>query len=131
MEITINIPKNTYEVPTEIREDVVQKICEAFLNKSCWSIFHPFSQGCYRRATLFVQARNGKGVGFSNRADFLGKEGIKVRGCEIAAAFKALRDAGYHMYRYYEYREWMGYKVDEKPYVEGAVEVSDFTDFID
>ena len=35
MEITINIPKNTYEVPTEVRPEIVQQICESFLCGNC------------------------------------------------------------------------------------------------
>ena len=33
MEVNVKIPKNTYEVPTEVRPDAVQAICEAFLNE--------------------------------------------------------------------------------------------------
>lgn len=32
MEITVNIPKNDYIQPTEVRQEVVQAICEAFLH---------------------------------------------------------------------------------------------------
>lgn len=39
MEIKVNIPQNDYVQPTEVRENVVQAICNAFLSKSCWDIF--------------------------------------------------------------------------------------------
>ena len=41
MEITINIPENTYSVPTEVRSEVVQIICNAFLTGGAFKAFHP------------------------------------------------------------------------------------------
>lgn len=35
MEIKVNIPQNDYVQPTEVREEVVQAICNAFLSNSC------------------------------------------------------------------------------------------------
>lgn len=131
MKITVNIPKNTYTVPTEIRHDVVQHICEAFLDRNAWSVFHPFHQGPYRQATLYVQIRKGKGLGFSSKKDFLGDQSEKIRGCEMAAAFAALQEAGYHMFQYDEFGSWKGYRVSDKPFEQGAVEVHHFADFID
>ena len=132
MEITINIPKNTYSVPTEIRQDVVQAICEAFLRRCCWSTFHPFHNGRCRTATLQVVRHKGEGkyYGFHD-VPFSSDEGIRIRGCEMNAAFKALRNAGWHIFRIYEYGEWMGYKVYDKPFLDGGKEVTEFTDFID
>lgn len=131
----IEIKKNDYVQPTEVREEVVQAICEAFLDRSCWRIFHPASESCYRRATMYVQVRNGKGIGFSDRCDFLGDSGIKVRGCEMSAAFDIIRNAGYHIFKLYYFGSWKGYVVSEKPfYREGnreGIEVTAFTDFID
>lgn len=39
MEIKVNIPQNDYVEPTEVREEVIQAICDAFLSNSCWDIF--------------------------------------------------------------------------------------------
>lgn len=141
MEITINIPKNTYSVPTEVRPEVVQAICEAFLFGSIWSTFRPFDGGAYCSATLQVvltKCENGESSGYGFRKEpFSNEKGIRIRGCEMSAAFKALREAGWHIFRVHESYEscssgdWMGYRVHEKPFLYGADEVTEFTDFID
>ena len=128
----IKIEKNTWKKPTEIRENVVQDICDAFLNHCAWSTFHPYSEGCYRRATLCVVRHKGytKAYGFHDEP-FRSDEGIRVRGCEMETAFAELRKAGYHIFRVYEYGSWMGYVVSHKDYKEGGTEVFEFTDEID
>lgn len=116
MEIKVNIPKNDYVQPTEVRQEVVQALCEAFLTTTCWKVFHPF-------------CGSNNGCRPSNRHNTKGC--VRIRGCEVNAAFKALRKAGYHMYQVYEYGSWMGYICDEKPFHNGGREVVAFYDFID
>lgn len=149
MEITINIPKNTYSTPTEIRKEVVELICLAFIEGGCDRVFHPYNgsrAGC-RPASLCAYRKprgidmNGNPVlskgwfyGFESEErckEHRNCEFYRIHGSEMVAAFKALREAGWHIFRYYEYREWMGYRVCSKPYFEGCTEVSEFTDFID
>jgi hypothetical protein len=128
----ITIKKNTYEIPTEIREEAVQAICDAFLTRCCWSTFHPFSEGCYRRATKYVLANSdGKWYGFHYEPFSSSESKINITGVEMREAFKELRKAGYHIFRVYEFGSWMGYKVSDKPYLQGGSEVTDFNDFID
>lgn len=106
MEIKVNIPKNDYVQPIEVRQEVVQALCEAFLTTSGWKVFHPFSgsnNGC-RPANMYISLQS---PSFSNRHNTKGC--VRIRGCEVNAAFKALRKAGYHMYQVYEYGSWMGY----------------------
>ena len=55
---------------------------------------------------------------------------FRIRGCEMKAAFVALRKAGYHIFKC-PLCGWPGYIVSEKPYVKEGREVSEFTDFID
>lgn len=126
MEIKVNIPKNDYKKPTEAREEVVQTICEIFL-KTQWNVFHPFAgsnNGC-RNANLYIV----KGSHQFFKSD--SKNAIRVRGVEMQAAFEALIKAGYHMFRVYEYGEWMGYCCSKKPFIERGTEVKAFSDFID
>ena len=135
MEIKINIPQNTYSVPTEIRQEVVQAICETFLAGNCWTTFHPFHSG-RRNATKCVWLRNGKGVAFGDKSStFHGDTFYEIRGCEMQSAFKVLIEAGYHIFRIYEYGDWFGYKVDKKPYFRywdrECSQAYEFTDFID
>ena len=132
MEIKLNIPENTYSVPTEVRPEVVQQICDAFLQRTSNSTFYPHHDGPYRRATLHVELSGDKGIGFINPDSYsTPKDSVRIRGCEMKAAFEALRQAGYHIFRVYKYITWLGYVLSEKPYHEGASEVYEFKDFID
>ena len=135
MEIKLNIPENGYIQPTEIREDVVQKICDAFLNRRAGyyhDVFHPYSESGYRVRTLGVVTRNnGRAYAFGYKADLKGETIIKFHGSEMKAAFQALIKAGYHMFRVYEYGSWMGYICAEKPFYKDGTEVREFNDFID
>lgn len=128
---TIQIKKNTYEVPKQAREEAVQAICDAFLNRCCWSIFHPTTISPYRTATLHVAGhRNGEWYGFREQPSDSEKS-IRIRGVEMKQAFAELRKAGYHIFRILEYGCWPGYQISEKPYLKGGTEVTEFTDFID
>lgn len=149
MEITINIPTNTYSVPTEIRQEAVQAICDAFLYGGCDRCFHPYHDGvrtatrcAYRKpkaVNQYGKPVDGRGwfYGFESksRCERNGIEFYEIRGCEMKAAFEALRKAGYHMFRVRYYGTWMGYVAYEKPYFRDGdtvgTEVSEFTDFID
>lgn len=128
----INIKKNTYEVPTEVREEAVQAICDAFLRRCHWSTFHPYSQSACRRADRYVLGhKDGKWYGFNDQPFNAEEKLIKITGAEMKEAFKELRKAGYHIFKVYDYHCWLGYKVSEKPYLQDGTEVYEFNDFID
>ena len=136
MEIKVNIPQNDYVQPKEVRQEVVQHICEAFLSKCIWNVFHPKKDPTalrYRNATLYVRVskRSGKAYGFSDSEAFPNDVNIRFNGEEMRAAFKALRSAGYHMFRLYERGSWLTYICSKKPYVNDATEVTTFKEFID
>ena len=133
MEITVNIPKNDYVQPTEVRPEVVQAICEAFLNGGAWGTFYPFSGSVYRPATRLVEVKCGKGVSFVSQRWNLSEDEIyyRIYGCEMKAAFEALIKAGYHLFKVYDHGSWVGYVCKRKPYRENGTEVYEFTDFID
>ena len=132
MEIKVNIPKNDYVQPMGVRQEVVQGICDAFLAQNCWSVFHPFSNSGYRKATKFIirDSHNGDFYGFSNKCD-QPELGVEFNGAEMKCAFECLIKAGYHIYRRYEYGTWLGYIVHKKPHLHDAQEVFEFSDFID
>lgn len=131
MEITINIPKNTYSVPTEIRQEVVQAICEAFLNDMT---FFPNYHGRCGRHRYVAKHDFGGGHGgfyFEEKPDgvYVSKS-YRIHGCEMQTAFKILIDAGYHIFRLCGSG---GYKMSKKPHLDydHGSEVYEFTDFID
>jgi hypothetical protein len=133
MEITINIPKNDYVQPKEVREEVVQAICDAFLESHCNSIFHPYGSGCCRRRTLFVHPKTQNSRASFQDYDWTTRhdEFVEFNGEEMKTAFKVLQNAGYYMFRIYEYGTWMGYKCSKKPFMEKGERVTEFNDFID
>lgn len=130
--MAINIKPNTWSEPIEVREHVVQDICDAFLNHCAWSTFHPKSDGVYRNATLCVLKHKGsnKAYGFNDKP-FNSDNYETIRGCEMKAAFQELRKAGYHIFEVHEYGTWRGYKVSCRNYLDGGVEVTEFNDKID
>lgn len=133
--MTIEIPQNDYVQTTEIRQEVVQAICEAFLASNCWTIFHPFSDGAYRPRHRCVIKHKGNttyyGFHDENCAKRWDDDFLIFNGAEMKAAFAALIKAGYHMFRIYQYRTWMGYKLSKKPCMQDGKEVFEFNDFID
>jgi hypothetical protein len=133
MEIKVNIPKNDYVQPKEVRQWVVQGICEAFLSHCCWSIFHPHNDGFYRQATTsIVRHRNSKEFyGFHHGALLDSDESVRFNGEEMKTAFIALIDAGYHIFKVYQYGSWLGFKCSKKPHIDNGCEVFSFNDFID
>ena len=132
MEIKINIPKNDYVQATEVRENVVQAICTTFLETHCNRLFHPVSDGYYcRRETLYVDVVSKRG-GFCAKNWAMEHKGfVRFNGAEMKAAFKVLQDAGYYMFRIYEYGTWMGYECSKKPFMQKGERVTEFNDFID
>jgi len=121
MEIKINIPKNDYKEPTEVRQDVVQRICEIFLaynGRYRWTV----------KPTWIVEGDNN----FWNHAEY-GKKSTRVHGVEMQAAFKALTDAGYYIHKGWTRESGTPfYLVSKKPFVRDSLQlVSKFTDFID
>ena len=49
----------------------------------------------------------------------------------MKAAFKALQEAGYYMFRIYEYGSWMGYECSKKTFMKNGERVTEFDDVID
>ena len=95
----IEIPQNDYVKPTEIRQQAVQAICNAFLQRSQVEPYHPYSDGCYRPSNNYASLCNHGS--FADRNDIKGKEHkyIRFNGAEMKAAFAALIKAGYHIFQ--------------------------------
>lgn len=129
----ISIPKNDYKVETEVRENVVQAICEAFLRDGAWSCFHPYENGIYRYPTTYVvkHKKCQTYYGFKSSIDYEFDDGIKIRGSEMKEAFKVLINHGYYMFRVRTYQVWLGYICSKKPYFNEGQRVTEFNDFID
>jgi hypothetical protein len=123
MEIKVNIPTNDYVQPTEIRQDVVQRICNVilkyYLDTSSEVRFTD------EKSALFIGERT-----ITNR-EFEGF--TRIRGCEMNAAFQALKQAGYYIYGFYN-STWQEhtYNFSKKPVYRGSNHhVQYFAPFID
>lgn len=123
MEIKVNIPTNDYVQPTEIRPNVVQRICNVILEN-------------YLDTSREVRFTD------ENPALFIGKSTIgnsefegftRIRGCEMNAAFQALIQAGYYVYGFYNItRQAYIYNFSKKPVYRGSTyHVQNFAPFID
>ena len=135
----ITIKPNTYQQPIEVREFVVQGIIDAFLNGKAFSMFHPYPDGNCRDETHYLRKHKNadKYYGFSRTPTTSMKQFddfVQIHGCEMKEAFRILIENGYNIFKVYAYGSWMGYIVDEKPYItyyKGACKVTEFNDFID
>ena len=126
----IQIERNDYVQPTEVREEIVQGICEAFLAGNAWSVFHPRTTSLYRRRTFLILKHKGadKYYGFHYEPFGSDDELERFNGAEMKEAFKVLQEAGYYIF-------WIGsiqgYRVSKKPVNEDGIRVTEFKDFID
>lgn len=134
MEIKINIPKNDYVQPTEVREEVVQMICDSLTRYAKLSggdggsLWVPKSEPTLKLDSSFKKPHLTQYYWFRKGL----REGdIRVRTCEMAAAVDAIQDAGYFVYKIDELRETI-YHFSTKPCYNGihATRVK-FTSFID
>lgn len=137
----IEIPKNEYVQPSEVREEVVQAICEAFIFGIADGTYHPFSgsNNGSRPATRYVAkpTRPGLQSKWGFKADSRMDEtdiSYKIRGVEMKRAFEELIKAGYYMFKIWSYGSWLGYVCHRNPFYYDDVRserVTEFTDRID
>ncbi len=91
MKLEINIQKNDYKKPTEIRQNVVQGVVNALfghIKDECPFVINAFNNGVY--------LHNGY-LHSQHRCD----DDVRVNGAEMNAAFNALHEAGYYLYASY------------------------------
>ena len=128
----VTIPKNDYEQPIQVRQDVVQGICEAFLNRMPIRDTFTAVRHKYTEPTLYIGWTNGRKPTFLNirELDFEMYKNYRterIRGCEMKIAFKKLIEAGYYMFKY----EGIHYFCSKKPVEQGCQKVTEFNEFID
>ena len=135
--MNIKIIANDYVQPTEVRENVVQTLCnvilEDYLDKNMSIAIYP------KHAELYIGTFNG------NRCDttspFLITRSTlnknytytRIHSCEMEEVFKVIQDAGYHIYleRDKKIRD-SHYRFSKKPVLDGIKsKVLEFDVFID
>ena len=132
MNITINIPNNPYVQPTEIREEVVQMVCNVLLEKYLDNI--PFkiydNDGVY----LSILKKSGRVLNLTHDekdTDAISRK--RVFGCEMKCVFDVLQKADYFIYPSYNVTERVTcYFISTKPYHDNMKgEHAEFNTFID
>lgn len=106
MEITLNIPQNKWSKPVEVRTEVVQAICNAFM--ILYARWHPILP--------YVNVKTGK---FCESGDYYyGNNGdvVKFHETEMHAAFKALQEVGWFFIKH-DACNGTWYELSEKNYV--------------
>lgn len=144
MNITVNIPKNNYVQPTEVRQDIVQDICSHIIywmncsiEKGFYSIriydFYDKSAELYviydGESMTHVSGLHTNGKIDDRRYPF----NKKVRTCEMKAVFKAMQKAGYHIFASHNITDNVHtYVFSKAPVLNGyKAKKIDFTMFID
>lgn len=144
MRISVNIPKNDYVQPTEVREKVVQDICNHiiyWMKNSCEEGFYRLGIKDFndKNAMLYLIYRS------SNKTETSGFHvngkidkamfpfHVKVRTCEMQAVFKVMQKAGYHIFGSHNITDNVHtYVFTSKPVLDGRdAKKIDFRLFID
>ena len=144
MEIKVNIPKNDYVQPTEVRVKVVQDVCNHIIycmNNCSPKEFYDIRIKDYgwRNATLYISYRDTihtevRGLtGTSSPDNDSPEKYVKVRTCEMKAVFKAMQKAGYHIFSSHCITDNVHtYVFTTKPVLDGRMAKKiDFSLFID
>ena len=119
MEIKIN--KNEYVQPTEVREQVVQMICNSLLHHYLDSDDYKDIEFAWKKPQAQILVHGYKTpylMGGAERSK-LYDENIIVRTCEMKAAFDALQDAGYYIYGFLCTNGNTSYHISSKPVYAG------------
>lgn len=143
MEIKVNIPKNDYVQPNEVRAKVVQDICNHiiyWMNNSVEKGFYvlrirDYSDSSAEVHIFYDSSAMTKTSGIVTMK--IDKErypfSVKVRTCEMKAVFKAIQKAGYHIFGFHCITDNVHtYVFTTKPVLDGRMAKKiDFSLFID
>lgn len=106
MNITINIPQNDYKQPNEVREEVVQMICDYIIrkiNQGMWvedtyQLYIEHNYWSYQLYAELVGKNEMRTFRTENRRDL---NLIRIRKCEMELAFEVLQHGGYYIFASY------------------------------
>lgn len=118
----IKITPNDYVQPTEVREDVVQKICDVLLRYLDSNLALTIRA---KHPTLYLAKYEGKHETVEKLALTSGTMNqayayTQVRSCEMDKAFEAFQDAGYHIYLERDKKTKTSvYRFSKKPVLDG------------
>lgn len=143
MEIKVNIPKNDYVQPKEVRAKVVQDMCNHIiywmnnsLEKGFWVLrIWDYSDRSAEVHIFYDSSAMTKtsGIVTSKIDEERYPFSVKVRTCEMKAVFKVIQKAGYHIFGSHCITDNVHtYVFTTKPVLDGRVAKKiDFNLFID
>lgn len=105
MEIKVNIPKNNYQKPTQVREHIVQAICDYLLRVRVW-----------REENIYYCYDNIKNKIVTNEKLYKDSSTEKPNECEMQCAFDCLIKAGYNIFGLHNISRGDVYYISEKDY---------------
>ena len=129
--MNIKIKKNDYVQPTEIRENIVQGICDVLLEYVDRSL--PLTV-YVKSAVLFIGTRKSDGTKVISHSQLnTDTDYIRINSCEMNASFQALQDAGYFIYLERDKKtKTSTYRFSKKPVLWGVpAKTIEFDMFID
>lgn len=127
----ISIKKNDYVQPTEVREDVVQDICDVMLDYTEKSL--PMTVFVKDNALYLGTSKDGLYKTVTHSTSNSIYNCVRIHSTEMDAAFKAFQDAGYHIYADKDKKTRnVTYRFSKKPVFWGiASKTIEFDMFID
>jgi len=94
--MNIRIKRNDYVQPTEVREEMVQDICDIMLDYTDKSL--PMTVFAKDNAMYLATIKSGGYKTIAHQTSNVTYDYERIHSCEMDAAFKAFQDAGYHIY---------------------------------
>lgn len=127
----IRIKKNDYVQPTEVREDVVQDICDVMMDYTEKSL--PMTVFVKDNALYLGTSKDGLYKTVTHSTSNSIYNCVRIHSTEMDAAFKAFQDAGYHIYADKDKKTRnVTYRFSKKPVFWGiASKTIEFDMFID
>ncbi len=129
--MNIRIIKNDYVQPVEVREHVVQSICDTLLDYMDKSI--PLTV-YVKSAVLYLGTSKATDLKVITHSTLnTATDYIRIHSCEMDCAFKALQDAGYFIYLERDKKtKTSTYRFSKKPVLWGVpAKTLEFDVFID
>ena len=129
--MNIRIVKNDYVQPIEVREFVVQSICDIIMENYLDRATNLTVYAKSAELHLCLHKDGCKSISHSTLNNNV--EYVRIHSCEMDAAFKAFQDAGYHIFLERDKKTRVStYRFSKKPVLWGVEAKNiDFDVFID
>jgi hypothetical protein len=142
MDIKVNIPKNDYVQPTEVRQEIVQMICDFIIKRMEDKHFHEEDSydviighhEWFYQLYLGINRKSNTPFSFSSSDKHCVGDVtyIRIRTAEMQAVFTAIQDAGYYIFGRSNITGRETYIFTKKPYYDNRkAERMEFSLFID